>query len=176
MQTRNKIGLIVLINFILPLHVILYFGAVNMYLDYAMNLSFLALLVFGSKELKTDKREFKQLMLMKIFPIILYFFYILTQVVYTFINMILGYSLDFFFFGFINTVAPDLYWLTRIISYGITFLLIFAFLLFGFSNRKYYGNYVIAFAVLYLVDRIFSLINAFTLSYNIKASLTLPSE
>ena len=166
MQTRNKIGLIVLINFILPLHVLLYFGAVNMYLDYAMNLSFLALLVFGSKELKTDKREFKQLMLMKIFPIILYFFYILTQVVYTFINMILGYSLDFFFFGFINTVAPDLYWLTRIISYGITFLLIFAFLLFGFSNRKYYGNYVIAFAVLYLVDRIFSLINAFTLSYN----------
>ena len=39
-------------------------------------------------------------------------------------------------------------------------------MLFGFSNRKNYGNYVIAFAVLYLVDRIFNLINIITLSFN----------
>jgi len=166
MQTRHKIGLVVLINFILPLHVLLYFGAVNMYFDYAMNLCYLSFLVLGSKDLETDKREFKRLALLKIFPVILYFYYIITQVGYTFINMILGYSLDFFFLNFIIANASNLYWLIRIISYGATFLLIFGLALFGFNNRKYYGNYVIAFAVLYLVDRVFSLINAVTLSYN----------
>lgn len=166
MQTKHKIGLIILINFILPIHVLIYFGAVNMYFDYAMNLCFLSFLVLGSKDLETDKREFKQLMLLKIFPVILYFYYIITQVGYTLINMILGYSLDFFFLNFILANAPDLYWVIRSISYGATFLLIFGLLLFGFNNRKYYGNYIIAFAVLYLVDRVFSLINAITLSYN----------
>ena len=166
MQTRNKIGLVVLINFLLPLHVLLYFGAVNMYFDYAMNLCYLSFLVFGSKDLETDKREFKRLTLLKIFPVILYFYYIITQVGYPFINMILGYSLDFFFLNFILSNAPDLYWVIRIISYSATFLLIFGLMLFGFNNRKYYGNYMIAFAVLYLVDRVFSLINAITLSYN----------
>jgi len=39
MQTRNKIGLVVLINFILPLHVLTYFQAINMYLDYALNVN-----------------------------------------------------------------------------------------------------------------------------------------
>jgi hypothetical protein len=166
MQTRHKIGLVVLINFILPLHVLLYFGAVNMYFDYAMNLCYLSFLVLGSKELETDKRQFKQLALLKIFSVILYFYYIITQVGYTFINMILGYSLDFFFLNFILANAPNLYWVIRTISYSATFLLIFGLALFGFNNRKYYGNYVIAFAVLYLVDRVFSLINAITLSYN----------
>ena len=37
MRTRIKIGLVVLINFLLPLHVLIYFFAVNMYLDYALN-------------------------------------------------------------------------------------------------------------------------------------------
>ncbi|MFX0011036.1 MAG: TIR domain-containing protein, partial [Candidatus Hermodarchaeota archaeon] len=166
MQTRNKIGLVVLVNFILPLHVLLYFGAVNMYFDYAMNLCYLSFLVLGSKDLETDKREFKRLALLKIFPIILYFYYIITQVGYTFINMISGNSLDFFFLNFILANVPNLYWVIRAISYGATFLLIFGLLLFGFNNRKYYGNYVIAFAVLYLVDRVFSLINAITMSYN----------
>ncbi|MFX1302146.1 MAG: TIR domain-containing protein [Promethearchaeota archaeon] len=166
MQTRSKIGLVVLINFLLPLHVLLYFGAFNMYFDYAMNLCYLSFLVLGSKDLETDKREFKLLALLKIFPVILYFYYIITQVGYTFINMILGGSLDFFFFNFILANAPNLYWVIRAISYSVTFLLIFGLTLFGFNNRKYYGNYVIAFAVLYLVDRLFSLINAITLSYN----------
>jgi hypothetical protein len=166
MQIRNKIGLVVLINFILPLHVLLYFGAVNMYFDYAMNLCYLSFLVLGSKDLETDKREFKRLTLLKILPLILYVYYIITQVGYTFINMVLGYSLDFFFLNFILSNAPNLYWVIRAISYGATFLLIFGLILFGFNNRKYYGNYVIAFAVLYLVDRVFNLINAITLSYN----------
>jgi hypothetical protein len=166
MEIRRKIGLVVLINFILPLHVLLYFGFFNFYLDYAMNLSFLSFLVFGSKDLETDKREFKQLKLMKIIPFILYIYFIIIQVGYPFINMILGNSLDFFFFGFLEDVAPSSYLLMRAISYGFTFLLILGFALFGFSNRKHYGNYVIAFAVLYLIDRLFNLINAITLSYN----------
>jgi hypothetical protein len=166
MQIRNNIGLVVLINFILPLHVLLYFGTFNFYLDYAMNLSFLSFLVLGSKDLETDKREFKRLKLMKIIPVILYIYYIVIQIGYPFINMILGNSLDFFFFGFLEDIAPSLYLLIRFISYGVTFLLIFGFALFGFSNRRYYGNYMIAFAVLYLVDRIFNFINAITLVYN----------
>ncbi|MFX0176496.1 MAG: TIR domain-containing protein, partial [Candidatus Hodarchaeota archaeon] len=166
METRYRIGLVVLVNFILPLHVLLYFGAFNMYFDYAMNLCYLSFLVLGSKDLETDKREFKRLTILKVFPVILYFYYIITQVGYPFVNMILGYSLDFFFLNFILSNAPDLYWVIRTISYSATFLLIFGLMLFGFNNRKYYGNYVIAFAVLYLVDRVFSLINAITLSYN----------
>ena len=166
MQTRKKIGLVVLLNFILPLHVLLYFGAVNMYFDYAMNLCYLSFLVLGSKDLETDKREFKRLALLKLFPIILYFYYIITQVGYPLINMLLGYSLNFFFLNFILANVTNLYWVIRSISYGATFLLIFGLILFGFNNRKYYGNYVIAFAVLYLVDRVFNLINAITLSYN----------
>lgn len=167
MQTRNKIGLLVLINFILPLHVLFYFGAVNMYLDYALNLSYLSLLVLGSKELETDKREFKQLKLMKIFPVIFYLYFIITQVGYPLINMILGYSLPFFFLNFIINAVPNLYWLMLSISYGLIFLLIFTFVLFGFNNRRYYGNYMIAFAVLYLVDTLFNLILDVTLSFNL---------
>ena len=165
-QTRKKIGLVVLINFILPLHVLLYFGFFNFYLDYAMNLCFLSFLVFGSKDLETDKREFKRLKLMKIIPIILYIYFIVIQVGYPFINMILGNSLDFFFFGFLEDIAPSVYLLMRAISYGVSFLLIFGFALFGFKNRKHYGNYMIAFSVLYLIDRVFNLINAITLLYN----------
>jgi hypothetical protein len=97
LQTRSKIGLAVLINFVLPLHIFLYFGAVNMYFDYALNLSFLSLLVLGCIELETDKREFKHLTLMKIFPIPLYGYFVITQVGYPFINMILGGNLPFFF-------------------------------------------------------------------------------
>lgn len=166
MQTRKKLGLAVLINFILPLHVLIYFQAVNMYFDYALNLSFLSLLVLGSKDLETDKREFKRLKLMKIFPVILYLYFIITQVGYTFINMILGYSLPFFFLNFIINTVPNLYGLMRTFYFGFEFILIFAIVVFGFSNRKSYGNYMIAFAVLYLVDRIFNLINAITLTYN----------
>jgi len=167
MQTRNKIGLLVLINFILPLHVLFYFGAVNMYLDYALNLSYLSLLVLGSKELETDKREFKQLKLMKIFPVMFYLYFIITQVGYPLINMILGYSLPFFFLNFIINTVPNIYWLMLSISYGLIFLLIFTFVLFGFNNRKYYGNYMIAFAVLYLVDTLFNLILDVKLSFNL---------
>jgi len=166
MRTRIKIGLVVLINFLLPLHVLIYFFAVNMYLDYALNLCFLSLLVFGSKDLKTDKREFKQLTLMKIIPVILYSYFVITQVGYTFINMLLGYSLPFFFLGFILNTVPHLYWLMLSISYGSIFLLIFTFILFGLSNRKFYGNYMIAFAVLYFVDTIFNLILDVSLLYN----------
>ncbi|MFX1233178.1 MAG: hypothetical protein ACFFBY_01360, partial [Promethearchaeota archaeon] len=97
MQTKYKIGLVVLINFILPLHVLIYFFAVNLYLDYSLNLIYLSLLVIGSKDLETDKREFKQLKLIKIIPVIPYVYFMITQVGYTFINMLLGYSLDFFF-------------------------------------------------------------------------------
>ncbi len=61
MEIRKRIGLIVLINFVLPLHVLIYFGAFNFYFDYAMNLCYLSFLVFGSTELETDKREFKSL-------------------------------------------------------------------------------------------------------------------
>ncbi len=166
MEIRKRIGLIVLINFVLPLHVLIYFGAFNFYFDYAMNLCYLSFLVFGSTELETDKREFKSLSLLKILPVILYVYYIITQVGYPFINMILGYSFDFFFFNFILSNAPNLYWVIRGISYGATFLLIFGIMLFGFTNRKYYGNYMIAFAVLYFIDRLSNLINFITLSYN----------
>ncbi|MHA2185003.1 MAG: TIR domain-containing protein [Promethearchaeota archaeon] len=166
LQTRSKIGLVFLINFILPLHVLLYFGAVNMYFDYALNLSFLSLLVLGCIELETDKREFKHLTLMKIFPIPLYGYFVITQVGYPFINMILGGNLPFFFLNFIQNTVPNLYWLMIIISYGLTFLLIAAFMLFGFSNRKHYGNYIIAFAVLYFVDRLFYLVTHITSSFN----------
>ena len=100
MEMRKKIGLVFLINFILPLHVLLYFGFFNLYLDYAMNLSFLSFLVLGSKDLETDKREFKGLKVLKIIPVILYVYFIIIQVGYTFINMILGYSFDFFFLWF----------------------------------------------------------------------------
>ncbi|MFX1413088.1 MAG: TIR domain-containing protein [Promethearchaeota archaeon] len=166
MQTKYKIGLVVLINFILPLHVLIYFFAVNLYLDYSLNLIYLSLLVIGSKDLETDKREFKQLKLIKIIPVIPYVYFMITQVGYTFINMLLGYSLDFFFLNFIINTFPNLYWLMLTISDGAVFLLIFTFVLFGFSNRKYYGNYMIAFAILYLVDRLFNLVIHITLSYN----------
>jgi len=158
MQTRYKIGLVILINFILPLHVLIYWFAFNFYLDYAMNLTYLSLLVFGSKELETDKREFKQLKFMRIIPVILYVYYVITQVGYTFINMLLGYSLDFFFLGFMTDISPNLYLLMISISSSLDFLLISAFMLFGFRNRKHFGNYIIAFAILYLVDRLFYLI------------------
>jgi len=166
MLSRNKIGLVLLINFILPLQVLLYYGFFTFYLDYAMNLSFLSFLLFASKDLETDKREFKGLKFLKIFPVILYIYFTIIQVVYPFIHMILGYSFDPFFFRFIQLVVPDLYLLMRTIYYGLIFLLIFAFMLFGFKNRKYYGNYIIAFAVLYLVDTIFGMISSLTLSYN----------
>jgi hypothetical protein len=166
METRIKIGLVVLINFILPLHVLYYFGFFNLYLDYTMNLSFLSFLLFASKDLETDKRKFKGLKILKIFPVILYIYFIIIQVGYTFIHMILGFSFDPFFFRFIDIAAPDLYLLMRAIHYGLIFLLIFAFAWFGFNNRKYYGNYIIAFAVLYLVDTIFSIISTITLSLN----------
>jgi len=80
--------------------------------------------------------------------------------------MILGSTLDFFFFGFIRISSKFLYYLIRFISYGVIFLFILSLAWFGFSNRKYYGNYVIAFAVLYLVDRIIGFINVITLLYN----------
>lgn len=166
MQTRNKIGLTVLINFILPLHVLIYFGFFTFYLDYAMNLSFLALLVLGSVDLQTDKREFKGLKFLKFFPVILYIYFIIIQVGYPFIHMILRYSFDPFFFRFINIVVPDLYLLMRAIYYGLIFLLIFALALFGFKNKKYYGNYMIAFSVLYFVNTTFDMISSITLSYN----------
>ena len=166
MQARYKTGLVILINFILPIHVLIYFGAVNMYLDYAMSLSFLSLLVLGSKDLETDKRKFKRLKLLRIIPIIPYLYFIATQVVYTFINMLLGYTLPFFFLNFIIDTFPDLYWLMLTISYGAIFLLILAFLLFGFGNRKHYGNYIIAFAILYFIDTLFNFILDVTLSFN----------
>ena len=171
METRFKIGLVVLINFILPIHVLLYFGFFNFYLDYAMNLCFLSLLILGSKDLETDKREFKRLKLMKIIPLILYIYFIVIQVGYPLINMILGNSLDFFFYGFLDEVAPNLYVLFRIISYGVIFVLIFGFALFGFSNRKQYGNYMIAFAVLYLISSLFNFINVIILEYNYISNL-----
>ena len=62
-----------------------------------MNLCFLSFLVLGSKDLEPYKRELKQLLFLKIFPVILYFYYIITEVGYTLINLLLGYSLDFFF-------------------------------------------------------------------------------
>jgi hypothetical protein len=104
MQTRSKIGLIVLINFILPLHVLLFFQAINVYFDYSLNLSFLSLLVFGGIDLETDKRKFKGLKHMKIFPVMLYLYLIITQVGYPFINMILEYSLYFFHSFFISII------------------------------------------------------------------------
>ena len=166
METRIKIGLVFLINFILPLHVLVYFGFFTFYLDYAMNLSFLSFLLFASKDLETDKREFKGLKFLKIFPVILYVYFIIIQVGYPFIHIILGYSFDPFFFRFIDIIVPDLYLLMRAIHFGFIFLLIFAFAWFGFNNRKYYGNYIIAFTVLYLVETIFSIISTLTLSLN----------
>ncbi len=173
MQTRNKIGLVFLINFILPLQILLYFGFFNFYLEYAMNLSFLSFLLFASKDLETDKREFKGLKFLRIFPVILYIYFIIIQVVYPFIHMIIGYSFDPFFFRFINIIAPDLYLLMRTIHFGLIFLLIFAFVWFGFNNRKYYGNYIIAFAILYLVNTIFSIISTISLSLDLSYSLFL---
>ncbi|MFX0073986.1 MAG: TIR domain-containing protein [Candidatus Hermodarchaeota archaeon] len=166
MLTRNKIGLVFLINFILPLQVLLYYGFFTFYLDYAMNLSFLSFLLFASKDLETDKREFKGLKFLKIIPVILYIYFTIIQVGYPFIHMVLGYSFDPFFFRFIQLMIPDYYFLMRAIYYGFIFLLIFVLMLFGFKNRKYYGNYIIAFAVLYLVDTIFGVISSLTLSYN----------
>jgi hypothetical protein len=171
-QTKKKVGLVVLINFILPLNVLVYFGFFNLYLDYAMNLSFLSFLLFASKDLETDKREFKGLKFLKIFPVLLYIYFIIIQVGYPFIHMIIGYSFDPFFFRFIQILAPDLYLLIRTIHFGLVFLLIFAFAWFGFNNRKYYGNYIVAFAVLYLVETLFSIIGTITLtlfdlSYNL---------
>jgi hypothetical protein len=103
---------------------------------------------------------------MKIFPIPLYGYFVITQVGYPFINMILGGNLPFFFLNFIQNTVPNLYWVMITISNGLTFLLIAAFMLFGFSNRKHYGNYIIAFAVLYFVDRLFYLVTHITSSFN----------
>ena len=164
MQTRKKILLVVLINFVLPLPVL--FQAFNIYFDYALNLSFLALLVFGTIDLKTDKREFKALLLMKIIQIILYIYYIIIQVGYPLVNTILGFSLPLFFLQFIVGISLNLFRLMLIISYSFIFLLIFAFVLFGFKNRRYYGNHLIAFAILYLVHTIFNLILDFPLTFN----------
>jgi len=166
MQTRSKIGLVILINFVLPLHVLFYFSAVNMYFDYALNLSYLSFIVLGCIELETDKREFKRLKLMKILPIPLYGYLVATQVGYPLINMILGGNSPFFFLNFIQNTVPNLYWVMISISYGLTFLLIIAFMVFGLSNRKYYGNYIIAFAVLYFADRLFYLVTHITPSFN----------
>jgi hypothetical protein len=166
LQTRSKIGLAVLVNFVLPLHVLFYFGAVNMYLDYALNLCYLSFFFLGCIELETDKREFRRLKLMKILPIPLYGYFIVTQVGYPFINMILGGNLPFFFLNFILDNVPNTYWVMVAISNGLNFLLIAAFIMFGFSNRKHYGNYIIAFAILYFADRLFYLITHVTASFN----------
>ena len=115
MQTRKKILLVVLINFVLPLPVL--FQAFNIYFDYALNLSFLALLVFGTIDLKTDKREFKALLLMKIIPIILYIYYIIIQVGYPLVNTILGFSLPLFFLQFIVGISLNLFRFMIIIYY-----------------------------------------------------------
>ena len=93
METKKMLFLVVGINFLLPLHILLFWGFFHFYLDYAMNLIFLSFLVIGSMDLKTDKRKFRGLILMKIIPIILYIYYLLIQVVYPFINLILGKSL-----------------------------------------------------------------------------------
>jgi hypothetical protein len=171
MQTRQKIGLLIFISFILPLHVAIFFGALDMYLDYALNLAFLSLLVLGSIELETDKRKFRGLILLKIVPIILLVYYLITQIGYPFYNMVLGTSMgekmsNFFFLNYILNNTPNLYNLMLGIQYGAFFLLVLGFIVFGFSNRKYYGNYMIAFAALYFVDTLFKLINHIALSYN----------
>jgi hypothetical protein len=103
---------------------------------------------------------------MKIFPIPLYGYFVITQVGYPFINMILGGNHPFFFLNWIIVNFPNLYWLMVGISYGLNFLLIVVFMLFGLRNRKHYGNYLIAFAVLYFADRLFYLINHITSSFN----------
>ena len=123
-------------------------------------------MVFGSFDLKTDKREFKILIIMKFIPIILYIYYIIIQVGYPLINTILGYSLPLFFLQFIHGISLILFRSMLTISYSFIFLLIFAFVLFGFKNRRYYGNHLIAFAILYLVDTLFNLIFDFSLTFN----------
>jgi hypothetical protein len=81
---------------------------------------------------------------------------------YPFINMIIGFRPDPLFYGFIASNVPDLYLVLRTIEYSAIFLLISGLLLVGFSNRKHYGNFMIAFAVLFLIERIFTLISQIT--------------
>ena len=52
------------------------------------------------------------------------------------------------------------------IIYSHFFVLIIAFVLFGISNRRYYGNYMIAFAVLYFINTMFNLILDATSLFN----------
>jgi len=155
-QTKYKIGLVFLINFFISLFTnppdILFFWNLGYALFYTLNLSYLCLLVLGITDLETDKREFKHLQLIKIFSIILYLYFVITQVGYNFVNMLLGYSLGSYFFNSAFFYSfPILHWLFLAIDYGLIYLLIFTFLIFGFSNRRYYGNFVLAFAVLYLI-------------------------
>jgi hypothetical protein len=72
--------------------------------------------------------------------------------------MLLGFSLPYYLWNPIEITFPDFQWLMLAIIYSHYFLLVIAFILFGYSNRRYYGNYIIAFAVLYLVNTIFNLI------------------
>jgi hypothetical protein len=138
-----------------------------------MNLCFLSFLFLGIKSLETDKREFKQLTFLKLVPIILYIYFIIIQVGYPFIHIILGYSFDPFFFSFIDNLFPNLYLLMRGIYYGLLYLLIFALVWFGIANRKHYGNYLIGFAVLYLANTIFIMISTIVLDSLLSLSYNL---
>jgi hypothetical protein len=165
-QKKYKIGLVLLVNFIFPLHYLILQNNTILYLYFALSLSQLSLLILGSVELETDKRKFKRLKFLRIVCIIVYVYFILTQIGYDFINTLLGFSLPFYLWNPKIISLPNLYWLMLAIIYSHFFVLIIAFVLFGISNRRYYGNYMIAFAVLYFINTMFNLILDATSLFN----------
>ena len=130
------------------------------YFTLVFNLNFLLSLILGTRELKTDKREFKRLKLLSTVNVVLY---ILMLVIYLVLVPILILNPVMFVRKYTRFNHTEVFsypmWLVvlHFSLTGVNLVHSIVLMIFGISNKRYYGNYLIGVGILYLLLSVISL-------------------